>query len=158
MTDACLEGGCACGAVRYRLSAEPIFVNQCYCRLCQRQTGAASAVNAFIETTELHHASGALTEHEFTTGSGGKQIVVRCATCGTPVWSHYSGLDRRAAAVRVGTLDDPSKVGLDALIYTRDKPEWAALTANTPNFEAYYNYADLLPPERMARLGALLAR
>ncbi|MHB1569921.1 MAG: GFA family protein, partial [Solirubrobacteraceae bacterium] len=35
------EGGCACGAVRYRLTSEPLFVHCCLCLHCQRQTGSA---------------------------------------------------------------------------------------------------------------------
>lgn len=156
MTNKSLDGGCGCGAVRYRLTDDPIFVNNCHCRLCQRQTGTASAVNAFIESSKLQHLSGELCEHEFETGSGGKQIVVRCAGCGTPLWSHYSGLDRKAAAIRVGTLDEPSHVRLDAAIYTADRPAWADLPDGVPQFEAYYAYADLLPSDRFDRLKSLL--
>jgi len=155
MTSKTLEGGCGCGAVRYRLNDEPIFVNNCHCRLCQQQTGTGSAVNAFIESDRLEHLSGELSEHEFKTGSGATQTVIRCASCGTPVWSHYR-LGRKAAAVRVGTLDDPSAVTPDAAIYVVDKPEWAPLPEGVPQFEAYYNPAELLPPERFARLKALL--
>ena len=152
------EGGCGCGAVRYRLKEEPIFVNNCCCRLCQRQTGTGSAVNAFIETRRLEHLSGELTEHDFETGSGGTQTVVRCSKCGTPLWSHYAGLARKAAAVRVGTLDDPSAVRPDAVIYAADKPEWTTLPKSIPQFAAYYDYAELLPPDRFSRLKALLAQ
>ena len=35
------EGGCACGAVRYRLASAPLFVHCCHCLNCQRQTGSA---------------------------------------------------------------------------------------------------------------------
>ncbi len=134
---------------------EPIFVNNCHCRLCQRQTGTGSAVNAFIEMDRVERLSGELSEHEFETGSGAKQIVIRCAKCGTPLWSHYR-LGRKAAAVRVGTLDDPSAVRPDAAIYVADRPAWAPLPEGVPRFEAYYNPQELLPPERFARLKALL--
>ena len=35
-----LEGGCLCGAVRYRISAAPSHTDYCHCRMCQRSTGA----------------------------------------------------------------------------------------------------------------------
>jgi|SRR6478672_4828682 len=155
MTSQTLEGRCGCGAVRYRLTDEPIFVNNCHCRLCQRQTGTGSAVNAFIEMDRLEHLSGELAEYGFETGSGATQIVVRCANCGTPLWSHYR-LGRKAAAVRVGTLDDPSSVRPDAAVYVTARPAWAPLPDGVPRFEAYYNPAQLLSPERYARLKALL--
>jgi hypothetical protein len=158
MTSKTLEGGCGCGAVRYRLNDEPMYVNNCHCRLCQIQTGTGSAVNAFIETDRLQHLSGELSEHEFVTGSGGIQIVVRCANCGTPVWSHYPRLGRKTAGIRVGTLDDPSAVHLDAAIFVKDRPEWAPLPEGVPQFDEYYNPAELLPKERFERMKALLPK
>ena len=32
-------GGCACGAIRYQISGEPLFQNDCQCRDCQRKSG-----------------------------------------------------------------------------------------------------------------------
>lgn len=32
-------GGCACGAIRYEIAAEPVFMNDCQCRDCQRKSG-----------------------------------------------------------------------------------------------------------------------
>ena len=46
-------GGCACGAVRYRLTSAPMFVHCCHCRDCQRQTGSAFVLNALIETDRI---------------------------------------------------------------------------------------------------------
>ena len=46
MTSAPLDGGCACGAVRYRLRCPTrSFVHCCHCLNCQRQTGSAFVVN-----------------------------------------------------------------------------------------------------------------
>ena len=53
-----VEGGCACGAVRYRLSSAPMFVHCCHCRDCQRQTGSAFVINALIETERIGLLAG----------------------------------------------------------------------------------------------------
>ena len=53
-----MEGGCACGAVRYRLDSLPMFVHCCHCRDCQRQTGSAFVINALIETSRIAILSG----------------------------------------------------------------------------------------------------
>ena len=54
-----LEGGCACGTVRYRLESAPMFVHCCHCRDCQRQTGSAFVLNALIETDRITLLAGA---------------------------------------------------------------------------------------------------
>src|SRR5215475_10243897 len=48
-----LEGGCNCGFVRYRMTSGPIFVNGCHCRMCQRTSGSAFAINAMIEADRV---------------------------------------------------------------------------------------------------------
>jgi hypothetical protein len=60
--------------------------------------------------------------------------------------------------VRVGTLDDPSAVSPDAAIYVVERPAWAPLPEGVPQFDEYYNPSELLPPERFARLKALIAQ
>ncbi|MBT2187441.1 GFA family protein [Sphingobium sp. H33] len=153
-----MEGGCACGAVRYRLTAAPIFVNNCHCSLCQRQTGSTSVVNIFIEKEALVLLTGTLSEHVVKAGSGGDHSICRCAACGTAMWSYYPRLGRLGAGLRAGTLDDPGKVRPDAIIFVADKMPWAALPDDIPQFETTYNPAELLPPERFARLKALIDR
>jgi hypothetical protein len=149
-------GGCGCGAVRYRLTDQPFIVHNCHCRLCQRQTGTGSAVNAFIEADRLELLSGGLKEVEFETGSGATQVVARCEECGTPLWSFYPRLGRKVAAVRVGTLDEPGATRPDVAIYVADKPDWARLPDGIPAFEEFYNPAEVYRPESLARLRAVL--
>lgn len=156
MTSKTLEGGCGCGAVRYRLNDEPFIVHNCHCSLCQRQTGTGSAVNAFIEFDRLEQLSGELIEYEFKTGSGQTQVVMRCASCGTPVWGHYPRLGRKVAAVRVGTLDNPSATPPDVAIYIADKPDWAPLPEGIRAFDEFYNPADVYSEASLVRLKALL--
>ena len=158
MASKSLEGGCGCGALRYRLTDEPFIVHNCHCRLCQRQTGTGSAVNAFIESDRLELLSGEPRENEFLTGSGATQIVVRCAQCGTAVWSFYPRLGRKVAAVRVGTLDDPSAAAPDVAIYVAHKADWAPIPDGVPAFAEFYNPMEVYPEESLARLKAVLGQ
>ncbi|WP_333605099.1 GFA family protein [Novosphingobium sp.] len=158
MTDTLHEGGCGCGALRYRVRGEPIFVNNCHCTQCQHQTGSTSVVNAFYESDRIEIVSGTLSEHEVKAGSGGPHAICRCGQCGTAVLSYYPRLGRLGAGLRVGTLDDPSWVRPDAVIFVSEKMPWVALPEGIPAFETTYNFADVLPPERVARMGALMER
>lgn len=158
MADSVKEGGCACGALRYQLCGEPIFVNNCHCRQCQQQTGSTSVVNMFYEMERVTVLSGESSRHMLKSGSGGTHVIVRCAACGTALWSHYPGFGEHGAGVRAGTLDDPSTIIPDAVIYTAERMPWVTLPDDIPVFEGYYKPADVLPPERFARLKALAGK
>jgi hypothetical protein len=149
MASKTLEGGCGCGAVCYRHNDESIFVNNCQCTLCQRQTGTGWAVNAFSEMDKLELLSDELSKHEFKRGEV-TQIIVCCAKRGTPARSRY-----QLGAV-VGTLDEPSAVQLDAAIYVADQLGWSPLPGGVPQFEAFYAPAELRRPNRFAQLQVLL--
>ncbi len=150
-----LEGGCACGALRYRLASAPMFVHCCHCRDCQRQTGSAFVLNALIEADRVIRLKGAPEAVPVPTDSGRPHDIYRCPTCRTAVWSDYG---RRGVMlfVRVGTLDDPAALPPDVHIYTRSKLPWIRLPDGVPAFEAYYEMSKLWPAESLARRRAIL--
>jgi len=149
------EGGCACGAVRYRLISAPMFVHCCHCRDCQRQTGSAFVLNALIETDRVSLSSGDLVAVTMPTDSGQPHRIFRCAACQTALWSEYGG---RAALrfVRIGTLDDPALLPPDVHIYVRSKLPWITLPQAVPAFEAYYDSPVLWPAASLERRRAIL--
>ena len=149
------EGGCACGAVRYRLTAPPMFVHCCHCRDCQRQTGSALVINALIETGRIALLAGAPVPVPVPTDSGDPHDIYRCPACRTALWSDYGG--RPALRfVRVGTLDQPAALSPDVHIYTRSKLPWVALPAGVPAFAEYYDLQALWPAASLARRRAIL--
>ena len=152
------EGGCDCGALRYRLTGEPMMVHNCHCRLCQRQTGSTSVVNAFFEAERVELLSGDVEQLATEGGSGNPHVICRCAQCGTAVWSWYGRLGRLSYGVRAGTLDDPGSVTPDVVIFTQSAMPWVALPEGIPAFETYYDFRDVLPQDRQDRLTALVAR
>lgn len=151
------EGGCACEAVRYRISGEPMMVHNCHCRQCQQQTGSTSVVNAFWESDNVA-ISGELAEAELEGGSGNSHIVARCAACGTAIISYYGRLGRLMSGVRAGTLDEPGSVTPDVAIFTAEKMPWVTLPESVAAFEGYYDPREVLPEASLDRLRALGAR
>ena len=149
-----LEGGCACGAVRYRLGSKPMFVHCCHCKDCQRQTGSAFVINALIEADRVEMLASETEAVPVPTDSGRPHVIHRCPTCKIAVFSHYGGVER-LSFVRVGTLDEPSALPPDIHIYTRSKLPWLVLPAEVPAVEAYYNSKTIWPAESLARRKAI---
>jgi len=149
-----LEGGCACGAVRYRLASEPMFVHCCHCLNCQRQTGSAFVINILIEADRVRTLSGAPVAVDVPRDDGSTQRILRCPSCQVAVWSFYSR--PQLCFVRAGTLDAPSSVAPDVHIYVRSKLPWVTLPPSVPAFDVYYDTKSLWPPAGLARLQALM--
>jgi hypothetical protein len=145
-----LEGGCACGAVRYRLRSGPMFVHCCHCTDCQRQVGSAFVINALIETDRIEVQSGELAASRMPTESGRVHDVYRCTACGTAMWADYGGRPW-LRFVRATTLDDRAALKPDVHIFTRSKLPWVELPADQPAFEVFYDMPTMWPAESLAR-------
>jgi hypothetical protein len=148
------EGGCACGAVRYRLTSDPLFIHCCHCLNCQRQTGSAFVINLLIETDRVELLAGDPQPVEVPRDDGSSQTIFRCPTCQVAVFSQYTHPGVRF--VRAGTLDQPSSVTPDVHIYTRSKLGWVTLPDSTPAFEGYYDTKGLWPTASLERLAAIM--
>jgi hypothetical protein len=146
-----MEGGCACGAVRYRLTAEPLFVHCCHCFSCQRQSGAAFAINILIERDRVE-VDGETHWIDVARDSGGMQRIYRCPSCEVAVFSEYTRPE--TWFVRAGTLDDPHAVEPDVHIFTRSKVPWVALPDGARAFDVFYDVRAEWPHESLVRVGA----
>ena len=149
-----LEGGCSCGAVRYRLSAAPMFVHCCHCVNCQKHTGTAFVVNMLIETARLELLRGELVETVMPLNGGSPNTIFRCAKCLVAVWSEYGRPQFRF--VRAGTLDDPTAVSPDVHIYAKSKLPWVSLPSSVPQFAEFYVPKSLWPAASLERRQAAL--
>jgi hypothetical protein len=147
-----LEGGCACGAVRYALTAPPLIVHACHCPDCQRITGGAFVINVWIESRYVEGDRSKLKSYTLRAGSGKKHEVFFCPTCGTYLWSRYGIVPSDCLFVRAGTLDTPSAVKPDVHIFTRSKLPWLQLPDGVRKFEAAYQLKDVWPAEQLERL------
>jgi len=152
-----LDGGCTCRALRYRMTAKPLFVHCCHCTWCQRETGSAFALNAMIEAERVVLLSGELDVVHTPSNSGKGQKISRCPQCRIAVWSNYSGAGDAIRFVRVGTLDQPFRLPPDIHIFTSTKQPWLTLPADVPVMSEYYDRNAHWPQESLQRRAALLA-
>lgn len=151
-------GGCDCRTLRYRLESKPLFVHCCHCRWCQRESGAAFALNALIEAERVTQVSGEPEIVDTPSASGKGQKIARCPKCRIAVWSNYSGAGPAFRFVRVGTLDEPDHFPPDIHIFTSSKQPWVVLPSGVPAMPEYYDRKKHWPEESLVRREAVLAK
>jgi hypothetical protein len=117
-------GKCLCGAVRFRLSAEPVATRICWCRDCQH-LAANGTVNILVPTAALD-IDGQTSEYTSAADSGNTMRRRFCPTCGSSLFANSSARPQ-FTVVRVGALDDPSSVKPTMNIWTSSAPTWACL-------------------------------
>ena len=92
-----LDGGCTCRRVRYRLLTPPLCVHCCHCRWCQRESGAAFALNAMIEADRVELLAGTPAMVHTPSASGMVQQIARCPHCQVLPGGSLEPLRRRRA-------------------------------------------------------------
>jgi hypothetical protein len=157
-TNLSYDGGCTCRHVRYRMTAKPMIVHCCHCSWCQRETGTAFALNAVIESDQVHLLSGDVVVIDTPSLSGKGQRISRCPKCSVAVWSNYAGAGEAVRFLRVGTLDEPTRCPPDIHIFTATKHAWLTLPPDTPAEAEFYKASERWPAESLQRWAALKAK
>jgi hypothetical protein len=152
-----LSGHCTCDAIRYRMTTTPLFVHCCHCRWCQRETGAAFALNAMIEADRVVLLRGAPEIVHTPSNSGRGQKITRCPQCRIALWSNYAGAGDAVRFVRVGTLDEPDRLPPDIHIFTSSKQPWVVIPPGVPAVAEYYDRNEHWPKASLERRAAMLA-
>jgi hypothetical protein len=153
-----LDGGCACGRIRYRMIQRPLIVHCCHCRWCQRESGAAFALNAMIEADFVLHLTAQPQLLSTPSQSGRGQLIARCPICQVAVWSNYAAAGPVIRFIRVGTLDAPDHLPPDIHIYTVSKQPWVIIPPQAASVPEYYDRAQYWSAESLARRELLLPR
>jgi hypothetical protein len=116
-----LEGGCACGAVRYELGSDPFDAGWCHCRTCRLSSGAPAMVFASVPAGDLVWTRGAERVKSFASSSFGHRSF--CGECGTPFLMQ---VDHQPETVdfSVATLDRPEAVEPGFHIFWASRLGW----------------------------------
>ena len=125
------DGGCMCGAVRYRLHGPFTYSAHCHCRSCQRAVGAGFATFSAVAPENFEITQGELAVYESSPG------VRRgfCGRCGTSLT--YAGDGWEEVAVLSATLDDPAAAAPTSNVYLEHKQPWVALDGSLKAFARF---------------------
>lgn len=125
-------GGCACGAIRYQIAAEPVATFHCQCRSCQKATGTGHA-SAMVFPRAAATVTGQPRFYESPADSGNLARRGFCPSCGSLVLGGTSGVPEMLA-VFAGSLDEPARFVPQAVIYHSRAQAWDHVDAALPRF------------------------
>jgi hypothetical protein len=126
-------GGCLCGALRYEASGAPQYMGHCYCEDCRKASG--SGFIPFIGfAAEAVRFTGDSLRFTSKAANGNNAVRNSCPVCGSLVFGGIVGEDT-SHTIYAGTLDDPSLFHPTVAIFTRGRPDWAAIPPGLKIFE-----------------------
>jgi len=127
------EGGCRCGAVRYKLALDTLpLTYACHCLDCQTWSGSAFSQQTFVPEAALA-VTGAVAVYEFTTPSGNTSTQRMCGVCHARIYNSNSARPN-VVVVRAGTLDRSDELRVVAHIWVKRKQHWLTLPEGVPTW------------------------
>ena len=133
MDQAMLDGGCWCGAVRYRVADAFLYACICHCSRWGAATGSAFKPFAGIESDKLAIVEGERrgAPHQ----QRGAQRHTRCATCGSLLFSVVR--DGAYVHVALGSLIDSPSIRPTHHIFVGSKAPWFEILDDLPQFDEH---------------------
>ena len=127
-------GGCACGAVRYRLSSIPFDAGWCHCRICQLNSGSPAMAFATVPVEDWGYEQGSDLVGTFKSSDFGHRGF--CTRCGTPL---FMRVDHQAETLdfSIATLDEPDSVAPGFHIFYEEHIGWAAACDALPRYDRF---------------------
>ena len=124
------SGGCACGAIRYECSADPIFSWNCHCRDCQQASGSAFCPVLYVEKAALT-IKGESKYYDVRAESGNLVSRGFCPRCGSPVFIQAE-LVPSLQGVWAASLDEPGQFQPSVQVWCGSAHPWACLSPTLP--------------------------
>lgn len=126
------EGGCLCGAVRFRTSGAPIRAGYCHCRFCQLNSGAP--VSAWAEFAIGDFAIIKGTPGVFQSSDWGERLY--CPACGSFLLFRPRP-NPQSVSVNIANFDDPTLYPPTHHIFVHRRIPWFDTADSLPRHETF---------------------
>ncbi len=127
-------GGCACGAIRYEISDEPMVMVDCQCRHCQQRSGTGHGSYLTFPSRKHVKLTGEAKTWDIAGASGNMKTHAFCPTCGVPVYLLLAAMPD-LFTVHAASLDDPDHYKPQLVTYTMSARGWDRIDPALPQFE-----------------------
>ena len=124
-----ITGGCLCGAVRFRITAEPLAAHYCHCSMCRKQTGGPFGVFATVQSEGFSFTKGKPAAYESSPGN----MRHFCGACGSPLGA-WAAEDPKLLAIALGCLDDPNLIKPELHTQTSTQVSWCKIDDGLPRY------------------------
>ncbi|MEQ1550675.1 GFA family protein [Sphingorhabdus sp.] len=127
------QGGCHCGAVRYKVNGEPQHVALCHCSDCRKSSGAPMVAWAAFTEDQFKLVEG----EPVTFNSSGSAMRSFCPKCGSGLYYRNAEFLPGIVDIQSATLDDPEALPPGAHIQTAERLGWMETAHSRPAFERF---------------------
>lgn len=127
-----IDGSCCCGAVQFRLLAQPSMMGTCHCSRC-RKVGASILV--FVNKDDLEWIAGKDQVQLFAPTAPYKYGRCFCKTCGTSLGEILSEED--SFPITANVLDTDPVVRNRFHEFVAEKPDWYSICDDAPQFDGH---------------------
>ena len=127
-------GGCACGAIRYVISAEPMVMADCQCRDCQRKSGTGHGSYLTFPGKAGVKLEGHAKHWDIVADSGNVKTRAFCPVCGSPVYLTFAAMPD-LFTVHAASLDDPRRYRPQMVLYGVRGHAWDRIDPALPKFD-----------------------
>ncbi len=125
-----LEGGCHCGALRYRITVPPVDSGYCHCRICQHTTSAPATPWASVPAAGFVMTQGKPVVYK--SSSWGERHF--CGACGTQLFYCESEAPK-TVSINIVSLDDPEAIRPERHIFTASRIGWFEVADQWPRYQ-----------------------
>jgi hypothetical protein len=124
------SGGCLCGAIRFQMNADPLWVAYCHCQSCRGHTGSAVATFAGFAESSVSFVQGGPELFE----SSPQVWRSFCGRCGSPI-SYRAARFPGEVHFYIGAMDRPEQYVPQAHVHYGERISWFDTKDELPRFE-----------------------
>lgn len=127
-----LDGSCCCGAVRFKLLAEPSMMGTCHCSRC-RKAGASTIV--FVAKDDLQWVQGKEHVRLYQPALPYKYGRCFCGICGTSLGEILSDMD--SFPIAANAIDSDMALRNSHHEFVGEKPAWSSICDDAPQSQGH---------------------